>query len=264
MADVRSMLRAERAARSQPQQTRKPAKTAPPPASAASKKRKPEPADDQVEEAARKRTKGPTSEVLPQGFFDDGVSRHDESGEQDLSVEANEPAAPSQPAPNAAAPQPATQDAQPTASAEVDEDEWAAFEREVAASPPPERSRLAAINAAATIEAKPMTAEELAAQARQDQSKQRSKREEELEAEKEDAIRHLEEEFDEMDELEQRVRRLREQREALRRTTEHGSEDATRTAVEPDPANQKDEEDEDEDDEEDDFDDFDDWRFRGP
>ncbi|KAK8233421.1 hypothetical protein HDK90DRAFT_265909 [Phyllosticta capitalensis] len=258
MADIRSMLRAERAARSGPQQPRKAAKPAPPPAPAASKKRKPEPADDQVEEAARKRAKGPASDALPQGFFDDGVSRRDASGEHDTAVEADKPA---EPAPISAAPQPPPQDVQTTAPADIDEDEWAAFERDVA-SPPPERSRLAAINAAATIEAKPMTAEELAAQAREEQSKQRTKQEEELEAEKEDAVRHLEEEFDEMDELEQRVRKLREQREALRRATEPGGEDAT---TEPDsaPAQTHEEDEDEEDDDEDDFDDFDDWRFRG-
>lgn len=98
----------------------------------------------------------------------------------------------------------------------VDEAEWAAFERDVA-TPPPEQAAMAVLNAAATIEAAPISAADLAARAREEQSTQRGRREAELEAEKEDAARHLEEEFDEMDALEERVRTLREKREALRK-----------------------------------------------
>lgn len=68
----------------------------------------------------------------------------------------------------------------------------------------------------ATISAAPMTAEEVAAQAREEQSTQRETRQAELEGEKEDAAQALEAEFDEMHELEQRVRKLREKRELLR------------------------------------------------
>ena len=98
----------------------------------------------------------------------------------------------------------------------IDEDEWAAFEREVA-RPPPDPSAPSALTAAATISAAPMTAAELAAQSREQASMQgREKREAEVEGEKEDAARALEEEFDEMEGLEERVRRLREKREELR------------------------------------------------
>ncbi|PNS15081.1 hypothetical protein CAC42_2310 [Sphaceloma murrayae] len=72
------------------------------------------------------------------------------------------------------------------------------------------------VYANATISAAPMTAEELAAQAREEQSTQRGRREAELEEEKEDAQEALQVEFEEMDELEARVRKLREKREALR------------------------------------------------
>ena len=95
----------------------------------------------------------------------------------------------------------------------INEDEWSAFQREVA-SPPPEPS---AFTAEADISAAPMTAAELAAQAREQASRQAKERiEAEMEGEKEDAARQMEEEFDQMAELEDRVRRLREKRELLR------------------------------------------------
>lgn len=61
-----------------------------------------------------------------------------------------------------------------------------------------------------------MTAAELAAQAREEQSAQRARRDEDMEAEKEEAARALEDEFEEMEGLDERVKKLREQREALR------------------------------------------------
>ncbi|CAO1597134.1 hypothetical protein XANCAGTX0491_000957 [Xanthoria calcicola] len=101
----------------------------------------------------------------------------------------------------------------------IDEDEWAAFQREVA-SPPPETS---AFTAAADISAAPMTAAELAAQTREQASRQAKERmEADLEGEKEDAARQMEEELDEMAELEDRVKRLREKRELLRAQRDGG------------------------------------------
>lgn len=95
----------------------------------------------------------------------------------------------------------------------IDESEWAAFERDVATPPPP----ASALTSAATISAAPLTAAEIAAQAREQESLQNKERiEAVIEGEKEDAARRLEEEFDEMTELEERLRRLREKREALR------------------------------------------------
>ncbi|KAL8818017.1 MAG: hypothetical protein Q9223_003261 [Gallowayella weberi] len=111
---------------------------------------------------------------------------------------------------------------QPSQSDPVDEDEWAAFQREVA-SPPPETS---ALTATADISAAPMTAAELAAQSREQASRQAKERlEAEVEGEKEDAARQMEEEFEEMAELEDRVRRLREKREQLRVNRAKGSEE---------------------------------------
>lgn len=95
----------------------------------------------------------------------------------------------------------------------IDESEWAAFKRDVATPPPP----ASALTSAATISAAPLTAAEIAAHAREQESLQNKERMEAvIEGEKEDAERRLEEEFDEMAELEKRLRRLREKREALR------------------------------------------------
>lgn len=132
------------------------------------------------------------------------------------------------------------------------------------------------IKASATIAAPAQTAEEIAAQAREEQSAQRGRRDAELEEEREDAARALEEEFAEMQTLEDRVKKLREKREMLRAGrgaqagegatqdggglggqlnggnasggTENGSDD-------------KDDGDASDDDEDDDDDGFDDWTF---
>lgn len=109
--------------------------------------------------------------------------------------------------------------------APADEDEMAAFERDLArleaeSNAPP----ASALDSAATISAAPITAEQLAAQAREEASAQRGKRDQELEEEREDAARVLEEEFEEMEGLEERVRKLREKREALRKGSE-GADD---------------------------------------
>lgn len=92
-------------------------------------------------------------------------------------------------------------------------------------------SSLAALSAPATIAAPAMTAQELAAQAREEQSKQRTRRDEEIEDEREDAARALEDEFEEMDSLQERLKKLRERREALRHQTEVGTETAVLTSA---------------------------------
>lgn len=107
-------------------------------------------------------------------------------------------------------------------SQHIDEDEWAAFERDIA-SPPPTTTVLAS---EATISAAPLSAAEIAAQARENASLQsKDIMEAVIEGEKEDATRRLEEEFEEMVGLEERVRLLREKREALRKE-KRGAEDA--------------------------------------
>lgn len=111
-----------------------------------------------------------------------------------------------------------------------------------------------------TISAAPMSAEEVAAQAREEQSAQRGKRDAEIEGEREDAARLLEDEFEEMEGLEERVKRLREKREALRKGPEGSSDEQieqneeNHVAASGDAAGDTDEEDEDDED-------YDSWNF---
>ena len=191
--------------------------------STGSKKRK---ANDRDGDS-RKRTRPVVG--VPGGFFDEtneakNASLQPLTEEQSLTVERGD--ADTKPlqgfvrangvASNSTSLNPLTGSDNQPATAPVDEDEWAAFERDVA-TPPPDPSAPSALTAAATISAAPMTAAELAAQSREQASRQgREMREVEVEEEKEDAARALEDEFDEMEGLEERVRRLRAKREELR------------------------------------------------
>lgn len=156
----------------------------------------------------------------------------------------------------------------------VDEDEWAAFEREVVA-PTRVPQRPAALAAAATISAAPISTEELAAlREKEGNESQRRNREAEVEGEREDAARFLEEEFDEMEQLEERVRRLKSMREQLRskRVSEGGKGDEAVAldkgsapageSASPDIKRDEEEADEDENDDDEADDDWDNWRFR--
>jgi len=100
------------------------------------------------------------------------------------------------------------------ASVEEEDAEWLELQRAIDSTNVPNSKP--SLTASATISAAAMSAEEIAAQAREEQSVQRGRRDEELAGEKEDAVRALQDEFQEMEELEDRVRRLREKREALR------------------------------------------------
>jgi hypothetical protein len=152
----------------------------------------------------------------------------------------------------------------------IDEDEWAAFEREVVA-PTLVPQAPAAVAAAATISAAPISAEELAAQQEAEKKTSTHAREAEIEGEREDAARFLEDEFDEMEQLEERIRRLKHKREELRQKraketskipqTEGSSSRKTPSEQQIDEAKQSDEEENDDDDDVDD-DDWDNWRFR--
>ena len=182
--------------------------------STGSKKRKADDGDGD----SRKRTR-PVVEVSG-GFIDEAIEPNN-AGSQPVTEEQTLTVAREDVPANGAAPdptslQPVTDPNNQPRTAPIDEDEWAAFERDVA-TPPPDPSAPSALTAAATISAAPMTAAELAAQSREEASLQgRERREAEVEGEKEDAARALEEEFDEMEGLEERVRRLREKREELR------------------------------------------------
>ena len=179
---------------------------------------------------SRKKTK--PIDGLPDGFFDKssntpGVGTEfntepetmDEEPQEDTVVA--EAAPPEQQAHNAGVPAgffDASTKGAPVPITAIDEDEWAAFERDVATPPPEASAAPSALTAAATISAAPLTAAEIAARSREEASTQtKERREVELEGEKEDAALRLEEEFEEMEELEKRVRRLRQKREELRR-----------------------------------------------
>ncbi|KAA8644506.1 hypothetical protein EYZ11_004595 [Aspergillus tanneri] len=157
---------------------------------------------------------------------------------------------------------------QPTEAAKqtVDEDEWAAFEREVVAP-----TRLpqgpAALAAKATILAAPISAEQLAAQQEKDNEVLAQTREAEAEGEREDAARFMEDELDEMDQLEERVRRLKDMREELRKKKTMGGADDHRLDVpvfaselQEDPTKNDNSDDDDDDGEEDD--DWENWRIK--
>ena len=201
---------------------------------AGSKKRKADDGDDD----SRKRTRPVVD--LPGGFFDEVIEANNSNLREPEQESLEGDSRPLQgfvraadAAPNADAmplpPQSSVKSTSASTSNPIDEDEWAAFERDVA-TPPPDPAAPSALTAAATISAAPMTAAELAAQSREQASLQgRERREAEVEGEKEDAARALEEEFDEMEDLEERVRRLREKREELRlrrvREVEEGLQD---------------------------------------
>jgi hypothetical protein len=238
MADARALLRQQRAARKEAQNPQKP--SAPPASVPKSKKRKA--ADESVEE--RKRTRTEEEAGVPAGFFDAGTTQDDEE------------VTPT-PAPQESAPAPDTQPLEPPkavnppldAAAEAELD---AFLNEIAVEkpmPPPQTTYSGAV-----IEAAPMTVAQIAAQAREDQSAQRVRRDEEMEGEKEDAARALEDEFEEMEGLEERVKKLREQREALRSKSGKPVEAEVVAPEVPQPEEDGDSESDDED--------WDDWRFR--
>ncbi|KAI4129607.1 MAG: hypothetical protein LQ347_003711 [Umbilicaria vellea] len=152
----------------------------------------------------------------------------------------------------------------PAPTTAIDEDEWAAFERDVATPPPGASAAPSALIAAATITAAPLTAAEISARSREEASIQtKERREAELEGEKEDAALRLEKEFEEMEELEERVKRLRQKREDLRsrREEEARAQGGTQAMNGVESAEGGGDED-DEDDDEDEGDEWDGWGLR--
>ncbi|KZM27265.1 hypothetical protein ST47_g1590 [Ascochyta rabiei] len=238
MADARTLLRQQRAAR---EQARKPPKQAPAPAPApVSRKRKA--AEDGSEDGPedKKRSRTEQAAGVPAGFFD-------ARAEPDEVTEALEQTPPAPAAQLQESSQSAPPPLDPSAEAELD-----AFLTEMnkEPTPPPPRHTFAS---GAVIEAAPMTAAELAAQAREEQMAQRARTEEDMEADKEEAARALEDEFEEMEGLDERVKKLRDQREALRSQSAQLPAPAETSPVQM----QADDDDDDDDDE-----DWDDWRFR--
>lgn len=119
--------------------------------------------------------------------------------------------------------QPAAPSTAQAQAQQVDEDEWAAFEADMAATTTAEpsyddavisRPAMTAEESAAAKEAATAAAE---ANATQNPESRKSKADADIEDEREEATRALEDEFEEMQELEARVQRLKEKREALLR-----------------------------------------------
>ncbi|CAI7570197.1 unnamed protein product [Penicillium glandicola] len=250
MADVRSLLRSELASRkgtSQPNTT----------GNRVTKKRKVDSGDAVMRKKIRaaeldafQSTPGTTSAEQATDEEASGQVEDEVAGPEpplDNEQEIVEPAADLPEAPTTQPPE--------DPSTLIDEDAWAAFEREVAAQSD-EPHVPAALTAEATISAAPVTAAELAAQEERAKASSVRTREAEMEGEREDAARLLEEEFDEMDQLEERVRRLKQKREELRKaraTDQTHDEPMGSGAVEPDESESEDD---------DDDEDWDDWRFK--
>ncbi|KAL4978804.1 hypothetical protein BDW66DRAFT_129613 [Aspergillus desertorum] len=283
MADVRSLLRSELASR------RGTAQTGSNTPNRVNKKRKVDPTDSITRKRVKQtnaeqlftnaRIRPPSAQVFAEEDGDDVEALPRDS---DVMRTESDTATPTQPEDSQDTPtQPLETTSIPNLQApagpqpqHVDEDEWAAFEREVVA-PTRVSQKPAAVAAAATISAAPITTEELAALQEKEKESLRQSREAEAEGEREDAARFLEEEFDEMEQLEERVRRLKQMREQLRlkRAAESAEIDeaVTAGAVPAEPASNAAEataaairnEDEEDDDDDDDADgDWDNWRFK--
>lgn len=227
------MLRQQRAAREHAKKAQK--QSAGPAAALASRKRKA--IDDGTED--KKRTRIEEIAGVPSGFFDAGAEQEEPHIEEAVQAAPEPP--PTEPL------KPAPLQLDPTAEAELD-----AFLNEMNKEPEPRPKHNYA--SGAVIESAPMTAAELAAQAREEQSAQRARRDEDMEAEKEEAARALEDEFEEMEGLDERLKKLREQREALRSQSAQLPAQQEPASVQ---TQANDEESESEDDEN-----WDDWRFR--
>jgi zinc finger protein 830 len=197
------------------------------------KKRK---ASDDDDGTIHKRTRAANG--LPENFFDQGGKPLDLSSSNPI----NEIRIPSRPA------TPLKQSPEIPKQPTVDELEWAAFEADIAAVDVPE------VDDGVVISAQPLSAAELAAQSTADANRQRKeKAEAELEGDKEDAARKMEDELDEMEGLEERVRKMREKREALRRKE---SVVQLSSVASQEPKQNIEEDDDDDDDEDDDWDGF--------
>ncbi|TGO58941.1 hypothetical protein BOTNAR_0172g00270 [Botryotinia narcissicola] len=139
----------------------------------------------------------------------------------------------------------------PNKQANVDEDEWAAFEADIAAAEVPTE-----VESEAVIFAPAMTTAEVEARtAEEEKARRKEKLEAEVEGDREDASRKLQEEFEEMESLDQRVKRLREKREALWLKEKDVIATVSIPTEEP-AANDVSEDDDDYDDDEDDWDGF--------
>ncbi|KAI1991577.1 hypothetical protein LOZ51_003864 [Ophidiomyces ophidiicola] len=172
-------------------------------------------------------------------------------------------------------PEAATSNYLPLASQSIDEDEWAAFERDVAAPTRTKPPATLALHSNAVISAAPVSAAELAEREQEERDSNKKAREAELNGERDEATRSLEEEFDEMEQLDERVKRLKEKREEILKQKHERLSRISINSEKPDlnkrtgsalenddePVNRE-EDDLGEDDDDDDDDDDWDWRFR--
>ncbi|TAQ83706.1 hypothetical protein B7494_g7974 [Chlorociboria aeruginascens] len=184
------------------------------------------------EETIRKRNKA--ENALPESFFDPTVDMPPPP--QEIQIPSR-PATPLKATPNI------------PKMPDIDEEQWAAFEADIAAA--------TEVPVEAIISAPAISAAELEARSIEESNAQRKERQEaEIEGDKEDATRKLEEEFAEMENLEQRVKRLREKRESLRAKGRQAEVTVQPTRIYT-------EDSEDNDDEEDVDDDWDGFRLKG-
>ncbi len=169
-----------------------------------SKKRKAsfeEGAEDR-EATVRKRSR--PANGLPEGFFNPGAAAPIQH-HVDMQMPSR-PATPLKSSPTDSIPR------QQELAPHVDEDEWAAFEADIAAA------EVSQLDNDVVISAPAMTAEEVKKKSAEEEFSARKERQEaEMEGDKEDAARKMEEELEQMESLEARVKRLREKREELRR-----------------------------------------------
>lgn len=135
----------------------------------------------------------------------------------------------------------------------INEDEWAVFERDVVE---PSKNDIATFDdATATISAAPISAEQLE---KEQSAKERQKQIREAEeGQREDAERFLENEFDEMEGLNERLQRLKDKREEIKKNSLANTQQTTVAAPAPEqtaqaePVNEEEEEDDDEEEEDD-------------
>lgn len=246
MADVRSLLRQERASR---QQATRPARqSAAPTGASTSKKRKA--AEFSLEERKKPKTGGAQDVSTGVAAEEDALVEETVQATAQADADGDAHMRTQSPAPQPPEPEPQ----QPQPVPDQDDADLDAFMKEIDEAPQPQGGAFDR-HTGAVIEAAPMTAAEIAAQAREEHSAQRGRKEEELEAEKEEAAQHLQDEFDEMEELEERVRKLREKREALRKAQVQSST-ADIELLDPKPVGIANEESESDDE------DWDDWTFR--
>ncbi|KAK6581217.1 hypothetical protein PZA11_005908 [Diplocarpon coronariae] len=217
-----------------------------------SKKRKA--SDDEASGTIRKRTK--PANGLPEGFFDAG-SQEDGVVQHPIEMQIpSRPATPSKPIDATPIPKKPAEPKKPEPT--VDEDEWASFQADIATA----ESQVQIANDA-VISAPAMSAADVAKKsAEEEYTHRKEKQEAEMEGDKEDAARKMEEELEEMEGLEARVRKMREKREALRR------KESTIGLNKPPPAlvatmTLEEEDDEEDEDDEDDDDEWEGFRMKG-